>query len=573
MKDLLKYMKPYKKYIGAIVTLTFFNALGELFLPSLMSKIVDMGIIKGDIPYIVKTGGFMLLVAAFSGASIIASAYLSSKTAMSFSRDLRKEVFTKVESLSLGEFNEIGTASLITRNINDIAQVQQVAIMSLRMMIRAPLMLVGGIIMAVSKNKKLSLILVGVMPFLVLLILAVGKKGFPLFKEIQERIDGLNLVIREKITGIRVVRAFDKVDYEEKRFDKANRDLTETNLKVTRIMDLMMPLLNIFLNFTIIAIIWFGSKEVDMGRMQVGVLMAFIQYVMLIMFSLIMVSVMFIMIPRAAASANRINEVLSIEPTIIDKEDALDIGSIEDLEFRNVDFFYGESEKKVLEDINFKVRRGETLAIIGGIGSGKSSLINLIPRFFDPSSGEILLNGINIKDISQASLRANMGYVPQKSFLFSGSIRDNLKYGNPKAGDEEINKALEIAQASDFVGDLEGGLDSEVAQAGGNFSGGQKQRLSIARALVRKPDLYIFDDSFSALDFKTDSNLRRALKSELGDSIFIIVAQRVSTIMDADKILVLDDGKIAGIGRHKSLMEESEVYREIVMSQLSKEEI
>ncbi len=574
MLKLLRFLKPYWHMVIGVIIFTFFNAYTQLYLPNLMGDIVDNGIIKGDIPYIFSIGGKMFIVALLGALSMVLASYLSSKSAMSYGRDLRREVFTKVEGYSLSEFNKIGTSSLITRTTNDINQMQQVTMMSLRMMVRAPLMLIGGLIMALSKNRELSKVFLISAPVLVIAITLVGKKGFPYFKLIQQKIDKVNQVLREELTGIRVIRAFNKKDYEEKRFNQANKDLTETSLKVVRLMSVMMPLLNIILNFTIVAVIWYGSKLIDMESLEVGDLMAFIQYVMQIMFSLIMVSVMFIMIPRAAASANRINEVLEMENEILDKENTKDGENLKGyLEFRDVSFKYPGAENPVLCNVSFTAKPGETTAIIGGTGSGKSTVINLIPRFYDVSSGSILLDGVDIRDLKQGELRSKIGLISQKALLFTGSVSDNIRFGKEDATDEEVIHAAEIAQAKEFIMNLEEEFDSTVAQGGTNLSGGQKQRLSIARALVRKPDIYVFDDSFSALDFKTDKRLRDALKDETQDSTLIIVAQRVSTIMDADNILVLDNGEIVGQGTHRDLLEKCKVYREIVKSQLSEEEI
>lgn len=574
MRKLFKGLKPYIKYVIGVLIFTFINALSELYLPNMMSKIVNNGIVKGDTNYIMKIGGIMLIVAAFSAVSMIFASLLSSKASMGFGRDIRRKVFAHVEEFSLREFDSIGTASLITRTTNDITQVQQVSIMMLRMMVRAPMMCIGGIIMALSKNARLSIIMLFSMPVLFAVIYIVGKKGFPLFKMIQKKIDRVNLVLREQLTGIRVIRAFDRTRHEEERFDTANKDLTDTSIKVNRIMTLLMPLINIILNFTIIAVIWFGSKHIDSGIMQVGDLMAFIQYVMQIMFSMVMLSMMFIMLPRASASASRINEVLDTVPTIEDKESLSVIGDKKGfLEFKDVTFSYPGAEKPVLTHISFSAKPGETTAIIGGTGSGKSTLINLIPRFYDVDSGAILVDGIDVRDLSQEELRSRIGFVPQKAVLFTGTIADNIRYGKEDATDEEIGYAAEIAQAADFISNMDKGFDSFIAQGGTNVSGGQKQRISIARALVRKPEIYIFDDSFSALDFKTDARLRKALKKETKNATVIIVAQRVSTVMDADRIIVLDEGRIVGIGKHKELLAGCEVYREIVSSQLSEEEI
>jgi len=573
MIKLFKFLKPYAASIAVILILVFFQSLSELYLPTLMSNIVDTGIVNGDTNYILKIGGFMLLVAAGGTICTILASFLSSKVATGFSKDLRKNVFSRVESYSLQEFDKIGASSLITRTTNDITQIQQVLVMMLRMMISAPMMCIGGIIMAVSKDAKLSLVIIVVMPILAMAIGIIGKKGMPLFKMMQLKIDKLNLVLRENLTGIRVIRAFNRIDHEKKRFDKANLDLTNTAIKVNKIMAALMPIMMVVLNFTTIAVVWFGGIRIDNGSMQVGDLMAFIQYVMQIMFSLIMVSMMFILIPRASASAVRINEVLDTVSEINDGDNAKSSNKKGYIEFKDVTFNYPGAEKPALSNISFSAKPGETTAIIGGTGSGKSTLISLIPRFYDVSGGSILVNGIDIREMTQEDLRLKVGFVPQKAVLFSGTITDNIRYGKENASDEEVKHAAEIAQASDFISNMQDGFESVISQGGTNVSGGQKQRLSIARALVRRPEIYVFDDSFSALDFKTDAKLRAALKKETGKSTVIIVAQRVSTVMDADRIIVLDDGQIAGIGNHKELLNNCDVYHEIVSSQLSEEEL
>ncbi len=573
MIKLFKFLKPYAASIAVILILVFFQSLSELYLPTLMSNIVDTGIVNGDTNYILKIGGFMLLVAAGGTICTILASFLSSKVATGFSKDLRKNVFSRVESYSLQEFDKIGASSLITRTTNDITQIQQVLVMMLRMMISAPMMCIGGIIMAVSKDAKLSLVIIVVMPILAMAIGIIGKKGMPLFKMMQLKIDKLNLVLRENLTGIRVIRAFNRIDHEKKRFDKANLDLTNTAIKVNKIMAALMPIMMVVLNFTTIAVVWFGGIRIDNGSMQVGDLMAFIQYVMQIMFSLIMVSMMFILIPRASASAVRINEVLDTVSEINDGDNTKSSNKKGYIEFKDVTFNYPGAEKPALSNISFSAKPGETTAIIGGTGSGKSTLISLIPRFYDISGGSILVNGIDIREMTQEDLRLKVGFVPQKAVLFSGTIADNIRYGKENASYEEVKHAAEIAQASDFISNMQDGFESVISQGGTNVSGGQKQRLSIARALVRRPEIYVFDDSFSALDFKTDAKLRAALKKETGKSTVIIVAQRVSTVMDADRIIVLDDGQIAGIGNHKELLNNCDVYREIVSSQLSEEEL
>lgn len=574
MIKLFKNLKPFKVPIIFVLILVFFQSLSELYLPTLMSDIVNNGIVNGDTDYILKIGGFMILVALCGTICTITASFLSSKVATGFGRNLRKGLFTKVEGFSIEDFDKLGTSSLITRTTNDITQVQQVIVIIMRMMISAPMMCIGGIIMAVSKDRKLSIIIVVVIPVLIGVIAIISRKGLPLFKSMQIKLDKLNLVLREGLTGIRVIRAFNRNDHERERFNEANHDLTNTAIKVNKLMAILMPLMMLVMNFTTIAIIWFGSKRIDAGNMQVGDLMAFIQYVMQIMFSLIMVSMMFVMIPRASVSAVRINEVLDIVPVINDPKDIKKAVSKKGyVEFKNVSFNYPGSESSVIRDISFSAGPGETTAIIGGTGSGKSTIINLIPRFYDITSGSILINGVDLRDMSQDELRSKIGFVPQKAVLFTGTISENIRYGKEDATEDEIKRAANIAQATDFISNMEEGFNSVIAQGGTNVSGGQKQRLSIARALVRRPEVYIFDDSFSALDFKTDAKLRAVLKEETKDSTVIIVAQRVSTVIDADRIIVLDEGNIVGVGTHKELLTSCDVYHEIVSSQLSEEEI
>lgn len=574
MLKLLKFLKPFTKSVAAVLVLLFLQSLAELYLPTLMSDIVDTGIIKGDTPYILRIGGFMLLVAGGSALCTGIASYLSAKIATGFGKDLRSQVFSRVESYSLHEFDQIGTASLITRTTNDITQVQQVLIMMMRMMISAPMMAIGGIIMAVSKDATLSLILVVVLPFLAGMIYLIASRGIPLFKAMQVKLDKLNLVLRENLTGIRVIRAFNRIDHEKQRFNEANRDLTSTAIKVNKIMAAMMPVMMLVMNFTSIAIIWFGGIRIDHGDMQVGDMMAFLQYAMQIMFSLIMVSMMFVMIPRAEASAVRINEVLDTIPEINDPTEAKRVDSKRGfVEFKDVTFSYPGAEQPALRNISFSASPGEVTAIIGGTGSGKTTLINLIPRFYDIERGSIFVDGVEVREMTQENLRAKIGFVPQKAVLFTGTINDNIRFGKEDATDEEVKRAADTAQATEFISDMKDGFHSMIAQGGTNISGGQKQRLSIARALVRRPEIYVFDDTFSALDFKTDAKLRAALRKETKDAAVLIVAQRVSTVMDADRIIVMDEGQIAGIGTHKELLTTSEVYREIVSSQLSEEEI
>ena len=574
MKKLLRFLKPYRVAILTASGLIFIQIILELLLPTLMGSIIDIGVAGGDTAYIFKTGGLMMLIASIVILLAIMSIYLSSRISMAFARDIRGAVFKKVENFSLNEFDKIGTPSLITRTTNDITQLQQVVMMSLRIMARAPMITIGSIIMAVYKNARLSLIIIFVLPVIILTVIIVTKKGVPLFKSIQTKLDRLNQILRENLMGVRVVRAFNRIDYEKERFKEANKDITDTTIKVSKMMATMMPAITLALNFTIIAVIWYGSINIDRGTMQVGDLMAFIQYVIQSMFYIAMLSMIFIMISRASASAARINEVLDMESDIKDPEQS-DITEIKDgiIQFKDVTFSYSGAEEPALKNISFAARPGEVTAIIGGTGSGKSTLINLIPRFYDVDSGSILIDGVDIRRMKQETLRDGIGLVPQRSVLFTGTIADNVKYGKDSATNEDIGHAIKIAQAEGFVLSMKEGFDSVIAQGGTNVSGGQKQRLSIARALVRKPKIYLFDDSFSALDFKTDAKLRSALKDEVAESTLIIVSQRVSTVMDADQIIVLDRGGICGIGVHKELLKICNVYREIVSSQLSEEEI
>lgn len=574
MIKLFKFLKKYWLSVAAILILIFFQVMAELNLPNLMSDIVDTGIVNSDVDYILQTGGKMLLVALGGTICSVLAALFSSKVAMAFSRDVRREVFTHVEGFSLNEFNKVPTSSLITRTTNDITQVQTVMVMGLRILVMAPIMFIGALVMALSKDVYLARVIAAAIPVVLGMMIFVALKGMPLFKSMQTKVDKLNLVVREGLTGIRVIRAFNRTDFEKDRFKDANKDLTDTAIKVNKLLATLMPLMMFVFNLMTIGILWFGANRIDLGEMAVGDLMAFIQYAMQIMMSVIMVAMMFILIPRASASAVRINEVLDLEPEILDPKNPQN-SKVErgHIEFKNVYFRYPGAEEPVLNNISFDAKPGETTAIIGSTGSGKSALINLIPRFYDVEKGSILVDGVNIKEMTQEALRSKVGIVPQKAVLFSGSVSDNIRYGKDDATDEEVRHAAEVAQALDFVTKMNDGFDSFIAQGGSNVSGGQKQRLSIARALIKKPEIYVFDDSFSALDLKTDAKLRAALKKETGDSTVIIVAQRVSTVMDADRIIVLEQGEIAGMGTHKELLNTCEIYREIVSSQLSEEEI
>ena len=560
--------------IAGVFVLLFIQVLADLYLPTLMSDIIDQGVMSGDTSYIVRIGGLMLLIAGIGALCSVTASFFSSKTGLGLGRILRNKVFRKVESFSLHEFDKLGTATLITRTTNDITQVQMVLIMIMRMMITAPMMAIGGIIMALSKDRELTWVLVVAVPVLAVVIGTLAAIGLPLFKVIQKKVDRLNLVLREKLTGIRVIRAFNRADHEKARFDAANEDLTRNYIRINKIMAFMMPSLMMIMNITSVAILWFGIIRIDAGDMELGSLLAFTQYAMQIMFSMLMVSMMFIMVPRAQAAAARINEVLEMEPEIVDADKRTSANQQRGyLEFKDVTFSYHGAEQPALKNITFSAKPGEVTAIIGGTGSGKSTLLNLIPRFYDVQSGQVLVDGVDVRDMAQLELRDKIGFVPQKAMLFSGTIAENIKFGKENATDEEVKHAAEVAQAIDFISNMDGGFEHIIAQGGTNVSGGQKQRLSIARALVKRPEIYVFDDSFSALDFKTDAKLRAALKHETQDATVLIVAQRVGTVMDADRIIVLDNGQIAGMGKHKELLATCEVYREIVSSQLDEEEI
>ncbi|EDO0089623.1 ATP-binding cassette domain-containing protein [Listeria monocytogenes] len=573
MMKLMKRLKPYWLSITAVLVLTFGQVIGQLYLPTLMSNIIDKGVVTGDTDYIWSTGMKMLLISFASVILSVIVVYLASRISMGFGKELRDKIFTKVEDFSLQEFDKVGTSSLITRTTNDVVQIQNVLYMMMRLMVMAPIMLLGGIIMAVGRDAKLSLIFVVVLPLLLLLVVILGGKAMPMFKSLQKKMDKLNRVIREGLTGIRVVRSFNRNEDELEKFEEANADYATTAIKVNRLLSLMSPLMMLLMNLTSIAIVWIGSIFIGNGDMQVGDLMAFIQYAMQIMMSFMMLSAVFIMIPRAGASAERINEVLDMNAEILNPENPKTSTPPAKLSFENVTFRYEGAEKPVIEDITFEANAGETVAIIGSTGAGKSTLINMIPRFYDVESGVVKINGIDVREMDQSSSRQKIGLVPQKAVLFTGTIASNMRYGKEDATDEEIWAALRTAQAENFVSKLANGLGSRVEQGGNNFSGGQKQRLSIARSLIRKPEIYIFDDSFSALDFKTDAKLREALKAETTEAVTLIVAQRITSVVNSDQIIVMNEGKIAGMGTHEELKESNQIYQEIMRSQLSEEEI
>ncbi|SHF22650.1 ATP-binding cassette, subfamily B [Caldanaerobius fijiensis DSM 17918] len=525
--------------------------------------------------YIMNTGIIMLLITLLSAASTIMVGFFAAKVAAGLARDLRRYLFTKVESFSNAEFDKFSTASLITRTTNDIMQIQMLVVIMMRMVFYAPIMGIGGVFRALAKSTSMSWIIALAVIVLLGLISVLFSIAMPKFMLMQKLIDRLNLVARENLSGIMVIRAFNNQKFEEDRFDSANTDITKIGLFVNRAMAVMFPSMMLIMNGVTLLIVWVGAHQIQNSSMQVGDMMAFMQYAIQIIFAFLMLSMLFIMIPRASVSAQRIAEVLETEPSIVDPENPkhFDENMAGTIEFRNVSFRYPGADEDALKNISFKVLPGQTTAIIGRTGSGKTTLINLILRFYDATSGEVLIDGVNVKDVTQHELRSKIGYVPQKSWLFSGTIKSNLKYGNENASDEEVMEAAEIAQAMEFINEKPKQFDSEIAQGGTNVSGGQKQRLSIARALVKKPEIYIFDESFSALDFKTEAALRKAIKTRLSSSTVLMVSQRVSTIAHADQIIVLEDGRIVGIGKHKELLEKCETYREIALSQLSKEEL
>ena len=525
--------------------------------------------------YILKTGGIMLLVSLLGAIASIAVGLIAARVASGLGRNLRSSIFKKVQSFSNSEFDTFSTASLITRSTNDITQIQTLMVMMIRMLFYAPIMGFGGVVKALEKSSSMSWIIAVAVLILLGVIMIVFAIALPKFKAVQKLIDKLNLVVRENLSGMMVIRAFNTQKFEEQRFEKANAELTSTNLYVNRIMTFLFPVMMLIMNGVTLLIVWIGAHQIADSSMQVGDMMAFMQYAIQIIMSFLMLSMMFIMVPRASVSAGRISEVLETKATILDPEKPKSIQKDGKgiLEFKNVSFRYPLAEEDMLKNISFTAEAGKVTAIIGSTGAGKTTLVNLIPRFYDISEGNILIDGISIKDVKQSDLREIIGYVPQKASLFSGSIASNLKLGDKNANEADMNLAIQIAQATDFVSEKPDGLNENIAQGGANVSGGQKQRLSIARALIKKPKVYIFDDSFSALDYKTDAALRNALKTQTDNATVILVAQRISTIKTADQILVLDEGKLVGVGTHKELLENCDTYKEIAMSQLSKEEL
>lgn len=589
MFKIFRHLKPYIGWLLAAVALIIGQVFAELALPDYMSDIINNGLTYevnaagelvqvANIGYILQKGGMMLLLSLAASAAAILICFISSKISMGFGRKVRSSLFQKVETFSLKEVDKFGTASLITRNTNDVTQMQNFIVMAIRILAMAPFMFGIALYKMISKSTATAPVLYMSIPLILITIFVIGLLVSPLFKKMQKKVDHLTMVTRENLTGVRVIRAFNKQESQTKKFAKANKEVTQISLKASRMMSIMMPAIQFIMNLSMVGIVFLAAKGIENGDGNVGAMMASMTYIMNIMMSLIMVTMVFVQIPRASASAQRINEVLDTKPAIgSPAQPALPEERRGLVEFRNVDFSYADSSspdfEKVLSGINFTARPGETTAIIGSTGSGKSTILNLIPRFYDASAGQILVDGTDVREMDPAELRARIGFVPQKALLFTGTIRDNMKYGKADATDEEIMNACEIAQATEFIENTEARLDTEVAQGGNNFSGGQKQRLSIARALVKRPEIYVFDDSFSALDFKTEAKLQQALRREVGDATVIIVGQRISSIMNADNILVIDEGKIVAQGKHRELLENSEVYREIAESQLSEEEL
>ncbi len=568
------FLRPYRGPALLVLVVVLVQSIGNLYLPNLNADIINNGVAKGDIGYIWRTGGIMLALAIGVGILSIVVVYFASRTSMGVGRDVRRAVFERVQEFSAQEMNRFGTPSLITRNTNDVQQVQMLLQMALTMLVTAPIMGVGGVILALREDVTLSWILVVIVPLVATVIGTLMYFAVPLFQSMQVKIDKINSVLREQITGVRVIRAFNRTPDERDRFELANQMLTSTGLRVNRMFALSLPLLMLIMNLSSVAIVWFGGHLIDGGQMPVGNLFAFLAYIMQIFWAMMLAVMMVIFIPRAAASGARLHQVLSARPSIADPADPVEPNHARgDVEFRNVSFGYPGGEKPVLSDVSFALRPGATTAIIGGTGAGKTTLLNLIPRLFDVSAGALLVNGVDVRRQRLDVLWQSIGLVPQQAYLFRGTIAENLRFGNPSASEADLWRALDVAQAREFVSTMPEQLDAPVDQGGTNFSGGQRQRLSIARALVKRPPIYLFDDCFSALDAGTDARLRAALKREARGATVLIVAQRVSTILNADQIIVLDEGRIVGVGTHRELMANTAAYREIVSSQLGEEAV
>ncbi|MEW1921056.1 ABC transporter ATP-binding protein [Pseudarthrobacter oxydans] len=572
-KLLVEYLRPHRTLLLAVVIFQLAQSIASLYLPTLNADIIDEGVAKANIGYILSLGGVMLAITLLQIVCAVIAVYFAAKAAMGVGRDLRGAIFKRVGEFSEQEVTKFGAPSLITRSTNDVQQVQQLVLMSATMLVTAPMLSIGGVIMAIRQDVQLSWLIAVAVPVLLVAVGLLTARMVPLFRKMQKRIDTVNRVLREQLTGIRVVRAFVREDIETGRFARANEDVTDTALRAGRLMALAFPVVMLVLNVSSVAVIWFGSFRIQDGSMQVGTLIAFLSYLIQILMSVMMATFMAVMIPRAAVSGDRIGEVLRTESSVRPPKNPLSSNVRRgELEMRDVGFAYPGADQPVLSGISFTARAGQTTAIIGSTGSGKTTLVNLMPRLFDATSGSVRMDGVDVRELHPDLLWGHIGLVPQRPYLFSGTVRSNLLYGKPDATEDELWTALEIAQARDFVERMEGGLDAPISQGGTNVSGGQRQRLAIARALVKRPELYIFDDSFSSLDTGTDARLRQALKRSTAGATLVIIAQRVSSIVDADQILVLDDGRIVGRGTHSELLETSETYREIVNSQLAAEE-
>nr|WP_202557683.1 ABC transporter ATP-binding protein [Streptomyces sp. SID5789] len=567
------HLRPYRTSIALLVALQFLQTCASLYLPTLNADIIDNGVVQGDSGYILGYGALMIGISLAQVVCNIGAVYYGARTAAALGRDVRGAVFDRVQSFSARELGGFGAPSLITRTTNDVQQVQMLALMTFTLMVSAPIMCVGGIVMALGLDVPLSGVLVAVVPVLAVCVTLIVRRLRPLFRAMQVRLDTVNRVLREQITGNRVIRAFVRDEYEQQRFRKANTDLTEVALGTGNLLALMFPVVMTVVNLSSIAVVWFGAHRIDSGGMQIGDLTAFLAYLMQIVMSVMMATFMFMMVPRAEVCAERIQEVLDTESSVVPPvAPVTELRRHGHLEIRGAGFRYPGAEEPVLRHIELTARPGETTAVIGSTGSGKSTLLGLVPRLFDATDGEVLVDGVDVRTVDPKVLARIVGLVPQKPYLFAGTVATNLRYGNPDATDEELWHALEVAQAREFVSELEGGLDAPVAQGGTNVSGGQRQRLAIARTLVQRPEIYLFDDSFSALDYATDAALRAELGRETAEATVVIVAQRVATIRDADRIVVLDEGRVVGVGRHHELMADNETYREIVLSQLTEAE-
>ncbi|WP_046506195.1 ABC transporter ATP-binding protein [Streptomyces odonnellii] len=573
LRLLRAHLAPYKRPIALLVALQLLQTCATLYLPTLNADIIDSGVVKGDSGYILKFGGIMIAVSVVQVLCNIGAVYYGARTASALGRDVRAAIFGRVQSFSAREVGHFGAPSLITRTTNDVQQVQMLVLMSFTLMVSAPIMCVGGIIMALGQDVPLSVVLLAVVPLLAVSVGLIVKRMRPLFRTMQTRLDTVNRVLREQITGNRVIRAFVRDDYEKDRFREANTGLTDVALSTGRLMALMFPTVMTVVNLSSIAVVWFGAHRIDSGGMEIGALTAFLAYLMQIVMAVMMATFMFMMVPRAEVCAERIEEVLDTRSSVVPPENPVrELRRHGHLEVRNAEFRFPGAEEPVLRDVSLIARPGETTAVIGSTGSGKSTLLGLVPRLFDATGGQVLVDGQDVREIDPVLLAKTVSLVPQKPYLFSGTVATNLRYGNPDATDEDLWHALEVAQAREFVTGLEGGLNAPIAQGGTNVSGGQRQRLAIARTLVQRPEIYLFDDSFSALDYATDAALRAALARETAEATVLIVAQRVSTIRDADRIVVLDEGRVVGAGRHHELMAENTTYREIVLSQLTEAE-